>query len=96
MYSTRMKRNFKNSNHRSDRKREKRPVEEGLMVNVYDNDVNKALRRLKRKVADAGILKTIHEKKAYEKPSDKRRRLKKAATRRTQLKLQKRKEQHGY
>ena len=96
MYSTRMRKNWKNSNRKNDRKREQRPVEEGLMVNVYDNDVNKALRRLKRKVADAGILKTIHEKKAYEKPSDKRRRLKKAATRRTQLKLQKRKEQLGY
>ena len=96
MYSTRMRKNWKNSNRKNDRKREQRPAEEGLMVNVYDNDVNKALRRLKRKVADAGVIKTIHEKKAYEKPSDKRRRLKKAATRRTQLKLQKRKEQHGY
>jgi len=66
------------------------------MVNVYNNDVNKALRRLKRKVANAGVLKTLHEKKAYEKPSDKKRRLKKASIRRSQKALEKRKEELGY
>lgn len=97
MYSKRMRKNWKHNNRKSDnRRREERPVEEGLMVNVYNNDVNKALRRLKRKVANSGVLKTLHEKKAYEKPSDKRRRLKKAAIRRSQKKLEKRKAELGY
>lgn len=96
MYSTRMRKNWKHSNRKNDRKRDDKPVEEGLMVNVYNNDVNKALRRLKRKVANAGVLKTLHEKKAYEKPSDKRRRLKKAAIRRSQKAQQKRKDELGF
>ena len=91
-----MRKNWKHNNHKNNRRREDKPVEEGLMVNVYNNDVNKALRRLKRKVANAGVLKTLHEKKAYEKPSDKKRRLKKAAIRRTQKNLEKRKAELGY
>jgi small subunit ribosomal protein S21 len=77
-------------------KRQKYPQEEGLSVNVINGDVTKALRRLKRKVEAAGVIKELHERKAYEKPSAKRRRIKKANTRRTQKRLEKRKEQLGY
>lgn len=72
------------------------PKDEGLSVTVINGDVNKAIRKLKRKVEACGVLKEIHERKAYEKPSAKRRRLKKAATRRFQKKMQKRKETLGY
>ena len=77
-------------------KRAPRVPEEGLMVVVYDNDVNKAIRRLKRKVEACGLMKELHERKQYEKPSAKRRRLKKAAIRRYQKKMEKRKLDHGY
>jgi small subunit ribosomal protein S21 len=90
-----MRKNY-NSGRPQRSKRPERKPEEGLMVHVYDNDVNKALRRLKRKIENSGIIKTIHEKKAYEKPSDKRRRLKKAAKRRWEKKMEKRKDQLGY
>jgi len=44
----------------------------GLSVNVYNNDVNKALRKLKKKMQDDGILQTLRDRQHYTKPSEKR------------------------
>jgi small subunit ribosomal protein S21 len=41
-------------------------------------DISKALRKLKKKVEAAGILKDLRDKQFYEKPSEKRRKAKKA------------------
>jgi len=91
-----MRQNNRKFNNNYNKKRPERVPEEGLMVHVYNGDVNKAIRRLKRKVEASGLMKDLHERKAYEKPSEKRRRLKKAATRRWQKKMQKRKDELGY
>lgn len=91
-----MRQNNRKFNNNYNKKRTERVPEEGLMVHVYNGDVTKALRRLKRKVEASGLLKDLHERKHYEKPSAKRRAAKKAATRRWQKKMAKRKEELGY
>ena len=59
----------------------------GLAVEVYNNDVNKALRKLKKKMQDDGILQDLRERQHYEKPSTKRAKAK-AAGRARWLKTQ--------
>ena len=55
-------------------KQEKR----GLSVEVRNNDVNFALRKFKKKVAEDGILQELRNREFYEKPSVKRAKAKKA------------------
>lgn len=50
-----------------------------MYVEVRNNNVDRAIRILKRKMADEGIFKALQEKRFYEKPSDRKRRLKRAA-----------------
>ena len=55
------------------------PRPQGLQVFVRDGeDISKALRKLKKKVEAAGILKDLRDKQYYQKPSEKRRIAKKA------------------
>jgi len=52
---------------------------QGLQVFVRDGeDINRALRKLKKKIEAAGVLKEIRDRQFYEKPSEKRRKAKKA------------------
>lgn len=51
----------------------------GLSVEVRNGDVNKALRRFKKKVQEDGILQTYREKEYYEKPSAARKKAKASA-----------------
>lgn len=44
----------------------------GLSVDVYNNDVNKALRKLKKKLQDDGLFQTLRDREFYTKPSEKR------------------------
>jgi small subunit ribosomal protein S21 len=61
------------------RKDDNRPKPQGLQVFVREGeDISKALRKLKKKVEAAGILKDLRDKQFYEKPSEKRRKAKKA------------------
>ena len=46
----------------------------GIEVIVKDNDVEQAMKALKRKIARDGLLKQLKSKKAYEKPSERRKR----------------------
>ena len=46
----------------------------GLQVEVINNNVEAALRVLKRKVKDSGLLVELKRRSFYEKPSDYRRR----------------------
>lgn len=46
--------------------------EQGLKVIVYDNNVEQALRRLKKKVANDGIMQTIRERKFFVSNTEKR------------------------
>lgn len=50
-----------------------------MKVDVRNNNVERAMRVLKRKLTDEGVFKDIQAKRFYEKPSDKKRRLKRAA-----------------
>ncbi len=53
-----------------------------MKINVYDNQIEKALKALKRKLAKEGDLKELKKRKFYEKPSVKRKRKSKEAQRR--------------
>ncbi len=58
------------------------PRTPGLMVEVRNNDVNKALRKLKKKVQAEGILQEFKDRQYYTKPSEIKRRAKKAGKKR--------------
>jgi small subunit ribosomal protein S21 len=62
----------------------------GLVVYVREGeDVNRALRKLKNKVEEAGTLKTLQKKEFYEKPTTTRKRKKAAGRARHLKKLEK-------
>jgi small subunit ribosomal protein S21 len=44
-------------------------------VKVYKGNVDKALRILKKKIQNDGLFKTLKLKRAFEKPSEKKRRV---------------------
>ncbi len=50
-------------------------------------DINRALKRFKKKVEEAGTLETLRKKEFYEKPTTERKRKKSAAKARWQKKL---------
>ena len=54
--------------------RPQRPVREkqGLYVQVRNNDVSRAIRKLKRLMQDEGIILEMRKRKYYVKPSEKR------------------------
>ena len=66
-------------------KQEKR----GLTVEVRNGDFNFALRKFKKKVAEDGILQELRQREAFEKPSIKRAKAKKAGRARWLKKLAK-------
>lgn len=59
----------------------------GSVIEVHDGNVEKALRKLKKKVAESGILQELREREFYEKPTTARKKAKSAAKRRWQKKL---------
>lgn len=54
----------------------------GLTVTVRNNDVERAIRILKKKINNEGILKELRKKEYYEKPSERQRRQKAEAVNR--------------
>ena len=60
----------------------------GNIVVVQHDNVEKALRKFKKKVAESGLLQTLRERETYEKPTTRRKKAKSAAKRRWQKKLQ--------
>lgn len=46
----------------------------GLVVYVHNNDIDRALRKLKKMVNNEGIVKELKKREFYEKPSERRRR----------------------
>lgn len=54
----------------------------GIEIIVKDNDVEQALKVLKRKIARDGLLKQLKTKRNYEKPSEKRKRKERESLRR--------------
>lgn len=51
----------------------------GTYVEVKNNDIDMALKIFKRKIKEFGILELYREKQEYTKPSEKRKRAKRAA-----------------
>nr|MBC8553324.1 30S ribosomal protein S21 [Candidatus Brocadiales bacterium] len=54
----------------------------GLNVEVHNNNVTKAWRKLKRLINEEGILQELRDRKQFDKPSVKRRKAQKAAKQR--------------
>jgi small subunit ribosomal protein S21 len=56
-----------------------------IEVRVLDNDLEKAIRILKKKIQNDGLFKRLKLKKNYEKPSEYRRRKQREALRRQRI-----------
>jgi small subunit ribosomal protein S21 len=67
-----------------------------MEVFVRDNDVNGALRVLKKKMQREGVFREMKRRRAYEKPSERRVRERAEAVRRHRKMLRKRLEHEGY
>ena len=67
-----------------------------MHVSVRDNNVDQALRALKKKMQREGIFREMKLRRAYEKPSEKRARERAEAVRRHRKLLRKRMEREGY
>lgn len=65
-------------------------------VVVRNNDINKAIKELKRKVYRERILIEFRQRMAYEKPSEKRRRKKAEARLRARKEMIERELENGY
>jgi len=81
------------------RGRSARTLEESgatVQVLVRDNNVDQALRALKKKMQREGVFREMKLRRNYEKPSEKRAREKAEAVRRLRKLLRKRMEREGY
>ena len=67
-----------------------------VSVNVRDGNVEQALRVLKKKMQREGIFREMKMRKDFEKPSEKRKREKAEAVRRTRKLERKRREKDGF
>jgi len=54
----------------------------GIRIDVYNNDISKALRKLKKKLAEDGIFQDLKNREYFESKGTKRRKAKEAAIRR--------------
>jgi small subunit ribosomal protein S21 len=67
-----------------------------LEVQVKDNNVDQALRALKKKMQREGVYREMKMRRNYEKPSEKRARERAEAVRRYRKLLRKRMDREGY
>ena len=67
-----------------------------VQVVVRDNNVDQALKALKKKMQREGLFREMKLRRSYEKPSERRAREKAAAIRRHRKLLRKRMEREGY
>ncbi|HUA50762.1 MAG TPA: 30S ribosomal protein S21 [Candidatus Sulfotelmatobacter sp.] len=67
-----------------------------MQVFVRDNDINAALRVLKKKMQREGVFREMKRRRSYEKPSERRAREAAEATRRHRKAMRKRMEREGY
>lgn len=72
------------------------PASKGLYVEVKNNDVNRALRKLKKMMNNDGMIKDMRKHDYYEKPSLKKKKAKAAARKRWLKQVEKNKEKLGY
>ena len=83
-------------NRKNFRKKPKGKRMEGLQVDVYNNNVDKALRILKKKVKDADLFQDLRKKEYFEKPSKKRREKINMAKLRNKYAIEKEKNKNNY
>lgn len=88
---------MRNQKHNRNFRRDDRQQQQsqGLTVEVRNGDFNGALRRFKKKVAEAGIIQEVRERQEYTKPSAKRAKAKAAGRARWLKKLRKMEETMG-
>tara|TARA_B100000575_G_scaffold254978_1_gene224479 strand:- start:8919 stop:9245 length:327 start_codon:yes stop_codon:yes gene_type:complete len=67
-----------------------------LFVAVRDNNVDQALRVLKKKMQREGLFREMKNRRAFEKPSERRARETAESTRRVRKLMRKRMEREGY
>jgi len=67
-----------------------------MRIEVRNNNVDKAMRILKKKLTEDGFFNELREREYYESKGTKRRKAKAAAKRRTERELKKRMENEGY
>ena len=67
-----------------------------VYVTVRDNNVDQALRVLKKKLQREGVFREMKNRRAYEKPSERRAREAAESTRRVRKLMRKRMEREGY
>ena len=60
-------------NNRNNKKRSNNKERNGLRVEVYNNNVDVALKKFKKIVKNSNIMMELKEKQYYTKPSEKRR-----------------------
>ena len=70
--------------------------EHNVQVVVRDNNVDQALRALKKKMQREGIFREMKLRRSYEKPSERKAREKAEAVRRYRKLLRKRKQREGF
>lgn len=61
---------------------EKDAIIPGFRVEVRNNDISRAMRKLKKKIAEDGMLQDLRQREYYESKGTKRRKAKEAAIRR--------------
>ena len=77
------------------RRRPKKELQ-GLQVEVYDGQVEKALRILKKKVKESNLFLDLRKKEYYEKPSKIKREKRNLAKLRIKYAIEKEKEEKNY
>tara|TARA_B100001059_G_C17574448_1_gene446657 strand:- start:164 stop:409 length:246 start_codon:yes stop_codon:yes gene_type:complete len=78
------------------KRKDKETNQGGLTVTVRNDDVNGALRVLKKRLIKDGLFQELRERSYFESKGTKRRKEKAAATRRFKRKMLKRQEEMGY
>jgi ribosomal protein S21 len=63
-------------------KHAKEQIVRGTKIDVYNGDVTKALRKLKKRLAEDGLFQELRQREYYESKGTKRRKSKEAAIRR--------------
>ena len=67
-----------------------------MYVSVRDNNIDQALRILKKKMQREGVFREMKNRRVYEKPSEKKARELAESTRRVRKMMRKRLEREGY
>ena len=67
-----------------------------MYVSVRDNNIDQALRSLKKKMQREGVFREMKNRRVYEKPSEKKARELAESTRRVRKLMRKRLEREGY